>query len=402
MMILTRSPGARGRRWLVVSRVALAVSSLLAWSALPVDAEERTPPPAGTQSVVIDARWTPWLGCWRPDDDIEEDETAPGPAVLVCVGPADKPAGVVIRTFADQQVVFEETIAADGRRYPPRDSSCEGWQLVEWSSTGRRVFTTAESTCKDQRIVRMSGFTTITPDDRWVDIQTVTSGGRSAMRLRSYRRALGSLPAPFAYLPRPPRPRVGPMTFDEVKEASARLSSFALEAAVAEVGVEFTASARWLLALADAGVSARVIDLVVALNFPQRFVVTRARPGRPWTRAGLTISKIEPVAAYAPLGDLYWFYWYGDEFWDEPGFIECEPGPPAHVGDHVSHGRLVNGLGYTQVEPRRAESASSWSETPDSNGGSSTDNSGASATSQGYTGGTASDGTHTAQPRPPH
>lgn len=400
MMILTHSSGARGRRWLVVSRLALAVSSLLAWPELPLDAQERTPPPPGTQSAVTDARWTPWFGCWRPDDDIEKGETGPGPAVLVCVGPADKPAGVVIRTFADQRVVFEETIAADGRRHPPRDSSCEGWQLVEWSSTGRRVFTTAESTCKDQRIVRISGFTTITSDDRWVDIETVTSGGRTAMHLRSYRRALGSLPAPFADLPQPPRPRVGPMTFDEVKEASARLSPFALEAAVAEVRVEFTASARWLLALADAGVSGRVIDLIVALDFPDRFVVTRARPGRPWTRAGLTISKIEPVAvaAYAPFGDLYWFSWYGDEFWDEPGFIECEPGRPVHVG----HGRLVNGLGYTQVEPRSAEPASSWFETSDSNGGSSTDNSGASATPQGYTGGTASGGTHTAQPRPPH
>ena len=399
MTILTLLSGPRGRRWLAVLRFAIAVSSVLLWSGLALDAQERTVPPAGVQSAVTDARWTPWLGCWKPDDDVEESETEPAPAVVVCVSPADEPAGVVIRAFADQQVVFEETIAADGQRHPPRDPGCQGWQVAEWSSSGRRVFTTAESTCKEQRIVRLSGFTTITPDDRWVDIQTVTSGGRTAMRLRSYRRALGSLPPPLANQAQPPRPRVGPMTFDEVKEASDRLSPFAVEAAIAETRVEFTASAKWVLALADAGVSRRVIDLIVALDFPDRFVVARARPGRPWTRAGLTVSKIEPVVAavYAPFA---YFYWYGDEFWYEPGFIECEPEPPAHVGNHVSQGRLINGLGYTRVEPRAAESASSRSGTSDSSSGSSTDSSG-TATSQGYTSGASSGGTHTAQPRPP-
>jgi hypothetical protein len=327
--------------------------------------------------------------------------------VLVCVSPGDGPAGIVIRTFADDQVIVQDAVVADGERHPPRDPGCRGWQAVEWSSSGTRLFTSAESTCAGEQLVSLSGFTTITPDDRWIDIQTVTANGRTGMRVRDYRRALGPLPAALADQAPPPRPRLGPMTFDEVKEASAKLSPFAVEAAIAETRVEFTASAKWVLALADAGVSQRVIDLIVALDFPDRFVVTRARPGRPWTRAGLTISKIEPVAAaFAPFA----YFWYGEEAWYDPGFIECVPEPPGDGGNgggHISHGRLVKGFGYTQVEPRAGGPSRPHSGTSDSRSDGPADSSGSSkgssdtASPQGYSSGGSGDGGRTAQPRPP-
>jgi hypothetical protein len=310
----------------------------------------------------------------------------------------------VIRTFVDDQMVLEDRVAADGQRHTPREPGCQGWQLEEWSSSGRRLITSAESTCAAPGIVRLSGFSTITSDDRWVDVQAVTSGSRAGMRVRSFRRALGPMPTMLAGQAQPRRSGVGPMTLDEVKEASAKLSPFVLEAAIAETRVEFVANARSLLALADAGVSRRVIDLIVALDFPDRFVIMRASPGRPWSRAGLRVEKVDPIVAgaYVPFAYLYA---YGEEFWYDPGFIDLEPGPPVDggggSGPSFSRGQLVKGLGYTRVEPRPSDSASSQSErsggsTPGSKG----DGSG-TATTQGYSSGASGDGGRTAQPRPP-
>jgi hypothetical protein len=405
-MVPILSPGSRVRAPAVFLALAVAQWALPAWS----DPDPGLGPrervaAAATQGAPVDARWTPWLGCWTPDDGVPVEGTTPTPAVLVCVSPAEGRSGIVIRTFVDDRVILEEGIAADGQQHPPREAGCQGWQLEEWSSSGKRIFTSAESTCAGERFVRLSGFTTITPDDRWVDIQAVTAGGRTGMRVRGYRRFLGPRPATSADQDPLPHARVGPMTFDEVKEASAKLVPVVVEAAIAETRVEFTANAKSVVALADAGVSRRVIDLIIALDYPNRFVIMRARPGRPWTRVGLAVEQIEPVVVggYAPFA-----YFYEDGFWDDPGFIDLEPDPPVDGGGGggsgggpgVSRGQLVKGLGYTRIEPRSSEPASGGSGSSSGETSSPKEGSG-TATSQGYSSGASGEGTRTAQPRPP-
>ena len=400
-MVPILSRGSRVRAPAVFLALALVRSALPAWSDASLGPLEQVAA-AAAQGAPGDARWTPWLGCWTPDDGVPVDATTPTPAVLACVSPAEGRSGVVVRTFVDDRVILEERIAADGQQHPPREAGCQGWQLEEWSTSGQRIFTSAESTCAGERFVRLSGFTTITPDDRWVDVQAVTAGGRTGMRVRGYRRFLGPRPATLAGQDPLPHARVGPMTFDEVKEASAKLVPVVVEAAIAETRVEFTANAKSVVALADAGVSRRVIDLIIALDYPNRFVVMRARPGRPWTRVGLAVEKIEPVVvgAYAPFA-----YFYEDGFWDDPGFIDLEPDPPVDGGGSgdgagVSRGQLVKGLGYTRIEPRSSEPASDRSGSSSGESSSPREGSG-TATSQGYSSGASSEGTRTAQPRPP-
>jgi hypothetical protein len=404
-MTIPRLPARAPRRtgWTGLP-LALAASGLLVCDT-GVRAQDAGVPAPSATAAAGDARWAPWVGCWVPEDGTPPDEQPPAPAVLVCVTPAGGPTGAVIRTFVNGRVFLEDRIAADGQRHPPREDGCHGWQLEEWSSSGQRVFTSAESTCAEDRVVRLSGLTTITPDDRWVDVQAVTVGGRTGMRVRSFQRALGPLPAELTDQVRPPRRRVGPMTLDEVKEASAKVSPFVLEAAVAETRVEFTASAKTVVALADAGVSSRVIDLIVALDFPKRFVIMRARPERPWTRAGLRVEQVGPTVAgaYAPFA---YFYAYGDEFWDEPGFIDLDPGPPSDGGGggggaEYSQGRLVKGLGYTRVETRPSSPPGGHSDRSSGSAEGSRGDASDAASPQGYSSGASGDTGRTAQPRPP-
>src|SRR5262249_48611312 len=104
-------------------------------------------------------------------------------------------------------------------------------------------------------------------------VQAMTTADRSSYRVRRYRRAD---PLPNTVLP-----RGTPLTLDDVKEATGKVTPQALEAALVETNAWFPLSSRALIDLADANVSDHVIDLMVALSYPKRFVVERtARPDR--------------------------------------------------------------------------------------------------------------------------
>ena len=111
-------------------------------------------------------------------------------------------------------------------------------------------------------------------------------------------------------------------------------------------------------------------------------------------------SALRRLSAYAPFA-----YFYEDGFWDDPGFIDLEPDLPVDGGGSgdgagVSRGQLVKGLGYTRIEPRSSEPASDRSGSSSGESSSPREGSG-TATSQGYSSGASSEGTRTAQPRPP-
>ena len=107
----------------------------------------------------------------------------------------------------------------------------------------------------------------------WVDVQVVEIAGRESIRVRRYRRAPDQRAAPIA-----PRPGA-PLTLDEVKEASGKVSPRAVEAALIATNARFDLNSRRLIDLDDAGVPDTVIDVMVALSYPERFVVERASAG---------------------------------------------------------------------------------------------------------------------------
>ena len=116
---------------------------------------------------------------------------------------------------------------------------------------------------------RVSGFSILGANGTWTDIQAVDVSGQQTVRVRSYRRV-----CELAQIGRG-LTQATPLTLEDVKEASGKVSARALEAALVETGSSFDLSGKDLLALQDAKVPDSVTDLIVALSYPDRFVVER-------------------------------------------------------------------------------------------------------------------------------
>jgi uncharacterized membrane protein YgcG len=210
------------------------------------------------------------------------------------------------------------------------------------------------------------------------------------------------------------------MSLADVKEASGKVAAEILQAALVEMRGGFDLNGKRLIELEDAGVQRGVIDLMVALTFPERFVVERPTgrqsSGSWWTPMGY--DDLWPYFAqpyfyspfyssyYAPFGYHYWGYLHPGYYYG-PGYVVIDPGTG---GDSSSPqpsgaGRVVDGRGYTQVRrvdpdpvvPRSGRDGDGYST---ASSGQSSNSGSSGASSSGYSGGGGGGG-RTAQPRPP-
>jgi hypothetical protein len=289
-----------------------------------------------------------------------------------------------------------------------------------------RLYARAELTCKaDPGTRRVSGLAMLGPDGRWTDVQSVDIGGRESFRVRQYRRAndtrIASAPSGSA------------LTLDDVKEASTKVSPRAIEAALVETRASFNLTSKRLLELQAAGVPASVVDLMVALSYPDRFVVERSasvdRARAPiiddpfmlgWAFGYPIWSDV--YGLYSPLYGAfspyyyspfaypyyrpYYGYGYGYGYVIDPG-----GGGGGAIPDQPSgRGRVVDGQGYTRVRPRESEPVAtrngggSTASSTGGGGGSSSSSGGSSggssASPAGFSSGGGGDGGgRTAQPR---
>jgi len=223
-----------------------------------------------------------------------------------------------------------------------------------------------------------------------------------------------------------------------------------VQAALTEVSGPFQLNKKTLRAMSDAKVAPSVIDLMVALTYPQKLVVNRAGPSYSGGDSAIAMGYglydpfMSPIIAasalyadcysmygfsypycgsyygYRPYGYYGYGYGYGGYYPGYPYYggggwvvVDPSPGPPAVP---QPEGRAIKGFGYTQIRPREPEPAprigntggnggNSTSGTSGTNSNSGGSNSGSSgATSGGYSGGSStsgSDGARIAVPRPP-
>ena len=387
-------------------------------------------------------KWNAWLGCWELVLEDARESATRKPAARrplsqsrdarpqVCVQPAS--TGATFSTRVAGQSAIEQTIVADATDRPITDADCRGTQRAEFSRDGRRLFSRADLACSDDKgNRRVSGFAILGANGTWTDIQAVDISGQQTVRVRSYRRV-----DEVAQLG-PGLSHASPLTLDDLKEASSRVSPAALEAALVETGSTFDLSGKDLIALQDAGVSERVTDLVIALSYPERFVVERrARDDRAPSAAMIDDPFLlgwafgypawsDVYGFYSPLYGRYSPYFYSPfayEYlrWYDPRYFG---GSFVVIGDGIGggggsdqprasgSGRVVDGLGYTRVRPREAETTQnppSASITPPSAGGGSSSSGGGSVSTQGFSSGSSGSsggsssgdgGGRTAQPR---
>jgi hypothetical protein len=387
---------------------------------LGASAAAQQPPPARA----ADGRWQAWLGCWQLLDErvrTQVDVTAndgrrerSGRAATgteVCVAPAAQ--GVTLTTLIGSERALEETIVADGTDRPVSDDDCRGTKRSEWSSDAPRLYSTADISCSDQAPRRISSLSMMTPGPTWVDIQVIDINGRKNIRIRRFepvapRSRTRALPVESAW------------TVADVTEAAAKLPPETVQAALVELKAGFDLTGRQLLAMDKAGVPDSIVDLMVALSYPERFVIERSVSsgsggGYGYGFGGGIADAFDTMWPFY-LDSMYWSsyyspfayrYWgrYDPAYFPGAGYVAIEPTPrPVASGE----GRVVDGRGYTRVSTREPDPVrvTSGGGTMATGGGSS--NSGSSSTgssgvsSGGYSGGgTSSGGERTAVPRPP-
>ena len=385
-----------------------------------------------------DARWEPWIGCWTlategvRGGDSEDGQVAPARrssraaegAPRVCVS---RPAGGGVRfeTTVSSQAAIDRTLIADGTARPITDQECTGTELARWSKSGLRLFTSADTLCQgESEPRRVSGISLIATNGDWLDIQSVTVGDRHKIRVKRY--------VPDGSRPPSGRPTVtaSALTIDEIVDGLATVSPVAIEAALVETRSGFNLTAQRLRELSSAGVPARIIDVMVALSYPEKFVVQRAAP------ASSSSGYADPFGigyGYPYSWDSYYYgapYYYGTPYyyapfgyygplgWDGYSFV----GVPSVIvgapdGDDASSdgpGRAINRRGYTRSEPRESRPAttatdgsagasdggsSTASSSGSSRSGSSGSDGGSASSGRGYSGGSDSGSGRTAVPR---
>ncbi|MBY0494868.1 MAG: hypothetical protein K2Y23_11690 [Cyanobacteria bacterium] len=381
-------------------------------------------PPAAPAGPA-DARFASWLGCWRLDDDLT------GTGARMCITP--EKGGVRLQTVVGSNKGIDEVVIPDGASRPITDAECKGTEQSEWSKDGARVFRTTSVTCGKEAARTIKTVAFLAPGPAWINVQHVSGeAANTSVRVQRYRRAANQKLADGSTATQPDGAAAMRTSQDQTRwsiedviEASAKLPAEAMQAALTEVNHPFNLNKRTLVALDDGGVQDSVIDLMVALTYPKRFVVER-RGGS--SAAGLTTGSgwFDPLMAgpmsmgldcYTPYGYGYRSYYsmcggglypfasnyygyglygggYGYRYpYSNYGWVNVGAFPTVVGGSGTEpqpEGRVVNGRGYTQIRNRESEPSSPRVSNGGGNGGGWRGGGGVS--SGGYSSGGASSG----------
>jgi hypothetical protein len=332
-------------------------------------------PVHGSDLPVTDSRWLPWLGCWQPVDQVGDH--------LLCIRPLADDAGVEMVTYSEGRIVSQETVRADGDQRSLRREGCNGWESGSFSEDTRRVYLRSEFACEGDVRRTSSGLISMMSPRTWMDVQVVGVGGRNGVRVARYELAAPDRVAAAGIEPigedramainAARTAASGSIGIEDIIDASAHAAPEAVEAWVVERGDRVRLDADKLVQMANAGVPESVIDLVIAVSYPNRFAVDLdSREGELLAPEGRTGDP----DVYAYPGYVDPFYWdpfrYGGYGWYSPwGYRGGGRGyyyPPIVVvpspgeGEADPPGRVVKGRGYkrggsrTVSEPAAGES----------------------------------------------
>ncbi len=321
------------------------------------------------------SRWLPWVGCWTYQ--------SPGPDDSGQLCASLVPEGLRLGAAVGDKApaTGEDLLIADNRRHAFKQDDCKGWREIEFSEDGHRFFTRSSLTCADGLERRVDGINFMSGSGQWVEIQLLRLGESRKIWVRRYT-STGDDPAAadmtsISAAAQTARVSAGDaLTADALIEASKKADIELVEAMLVESRSRIPVNAKVLKQLAKNGVPTRVIDLVVALANPDRFVVrkadyaagSRVQPRDTSAAAsggGYLGTYYSPLYGYPIIYGWYpygyygpyspWYsrhsYWYYDPWYWSPDVIQPGSSGPTRRGGHVDAGR-----GYVNVQPRQDDS----------------------------------------------
>jgi hypothetical protein len=287
-----------------------------------------------------------WLGCWQPVAEHEESsQESPEARQMVCLKSGDGPNSLTRTLIVDDQVVAERTLVGDGSRQLIRAGGCDGWERTLRSADGRRLYLQSETTCEGGNLRKLSGASMMVSGDRWIEIHVVRVDREREIMIREHRAVSGNTAWPPGELPTAVHTArlaaTAQLTAADVIEALEHVDPAVVEAMLQESKPSFAMDSHLLLRLADAEVPDAIIDLMVALSFPEYFAVD------------------DDTAAPDPaLYSSFWSPWfspYGYGYGYYPPY-HYHPHPPVVGPPRPRGGRVISGHGYTRVRPTRVPS----------------------------------------------
>jgi hypothetical protein len=304
---------------------------------------------AGAASA-LDPNLRDWTGCWEPIPPDAGDNEEVVPRHLVCIEPGVEPGSITRLSTIDGQPVSRVTLVPDGRRRPLHNAGCRGWERSRWSGTHERLYFDSEMSCAESGEQRVTGAWMKGRDQEWLEVEVIRSGAQAELTQRRYTAAdhpdrleTSSADGPGV----PLRTRVGRLTTNDVIDDLDFVDPMVVEAVLLETRSSFPINSRLLLRLDRAGIPDHVIDLMVALSFPQYFSVNVAT-------GNLAMRSIGPNPER--WGSPYPSYWYGSYGWGygwghgPHGFYPRYPYRPSPPGvSRSGRGVVVSGYGYTRV-----------------------------------------------------
>lgn len=325
-------------------------------------------PVAGAQGD--SSPFSPWIGCW----DLVPRGDAPASSERVCILPTENPAAVDLVSLAGDSVLSRHRLDASSTKHAIQQGSCTGTESVH--ATGARVYLRTDMQCGgEQRLV--NSVMAMSRDGEWLDVRGVAFGSNVGVRASRYREAPPSTPLPASIAaalsgrPRGMHPArlaaMGPVQLSDVVEASRFLEVGVLQTWLAERGQGFGLDAGRLVALEASGVAPSVIDVMVALSYPEVFALDRTMLGDPppdtrgEMRGGDYVGDgyYDGGWGYDPYG-----YGYGRGYGRGYGWYSGRRPivvvqRPADDGG-AEHGKVVKGRGYVSGRnPSRGSGGSS-------------------------------------------
>jgi hypothetical protein len=315
--------------------------------------------PAESLSAQQAARWRPFVGCWEPMG-------VEGDAGLLCFRPAGD--GVEMFNVFEGDVTARERLLADGVPRAVAAEGCQGSESVTFSEDGRRVFTGSTYMCEGGESRTGSGVMSFISPTQWIDVRSLTVDGEPVAWIQRYAAATAEglrdheVDDPAAADPAGVRGgralAARDIEIGDVEEALGKLDPEAVKIWVATLESEFELSGSELIRLADSGVPEDVIDVMVAVSYPERYALTPEgvpenvvdRVSRDAYRAGgrfgyrafLWDPFYAPIGyryGYSPYG--YYGYGYGGYYGYVPASVVVVPVGPSPTG-----GRTIRGQGY--------------------------------------------------------
>ena len=229
------------------------------------------------------------IGCFETSAGFRGGRTPTAARPTVCVSRTAVSSAVELSTIQNGTVLTRDTIDASGQQRPVSAQGCTGWELARWSADVHRVYLRSEVTCAD-KIKRVgTGILAISPVGEWLDIQGVTAGGNSGVRVTHYVDAPDSLIDLLPTIAGAHANRQlatsgartaagGALAIGAIAEAAKAVDTAVVQAWIVERGARYTLDAKQLIALADAGVPGSVTDVMIGVSYPEHFALDQRLP----------------------------------------------------------------------------------------------------------------------------